>query len=610
MTMDILEYSNKIHANIEKHKFPYVGMVNNQLIGHTSMCKHCYQCGKIKAECTNPKNESKFCFFSWYSGGKIDDYNCYNYEANPYWRSVSNDYFYNRKASIIDMENQGIIPKIEVLDPTDKKDISEYFFKPYSVFVLTDENLDEEKLKKDHPILSSTPVEKLIVKVPRIEDDKELFDFLLNKIRTNLKLAFMPHLVLDVFKDEEYNLKVKHALNDAFSDFLCDVNTRLTQARPIQINEIMNMSWLNYSYSWVDFKDSLKDKGKSILCISGGPTINSQIEWIKLNRDKFIVFCVATIAEVLFKNGITPDLIGTIEMKDSNKAYLDVLKKYDLSNTYLLFEIDSFYDTVNTYEGDKIMVCADSLNLPITNQFFNENNSIDFQKHGTVAGLIYSFACLCSAKDIYLCGYDLSYNGTGLSHAAGTKDIHRIEVLENNGNYFVKDSGNLYLAEKTTSNDGSEIYTQQQFKTYKLRIEQEIEKYVIPTYNLADKGIKIEGCVYKKLDDVELEDCNFKLKDIAKNFNKKKIKDRDVKETLLSLYDEKYLIYENHYVIYSYIINQLQLNPTYNIDELVKKLYLSLKEKSEKEIKEYVDKSIKIFENRKINEKKLKEKRS
>jgi hypothetical protein len=253
------------------------------------------------------------------------------------------------------------------------------------------------------------------------------------------------------------------------------------------------------------------------------------------------------------------------------------------------------------------MVCADALNLPIINQFFNENNSIDFQKHGTVAGLIYTFACLCKAEDIYLIGYDLSYIGTGASHAEGTKDIHGIEIVENNGNYFVNEAGNLYLSEKTVSNDLTEIYITQQFKTYKLRIEHEIEKYKINTYNLSDKGIKIEGCTYRKLDELKLEDSNFKLKDVAKNFTKKKIKDRDVKETLLSLYNNQHLIYENHYVIYSYLINQLQLNPSYDKEDLVRKLYKSLQEKSEKEIKEYVDKSIKIFEKRKIDQKKRKE---
>jgi len=82
--------------------------------------------------------------------------------------------------------------------------------------------------------------------------------------------------------------------------------------------------------------NELKDiyKGKTALIVSAGPTLDLNIETIKRNRDKVVIFCVGTAIKALIKNGITPDFLNMIEVNDCS-GQLDGL---DLSNVNLILE--------------------------------------------------------------------------------------------------------------------------------------------------------------------------------------------------------------------------------------------------------------------------------
>jgi len=82
--------------------------------------------------------------------------------------------------------------------------------------------------------------------------------------------------------------------------------------------------------------NELKDiyKGKTALIISAGPTLDSNIETIKKNRNKVVIFCVGTAIKALMKNGITPDFLNMIEINDCS-GQTDGL---DLSKVNLILE--------------------------------------------------------------------------------------------------------------------------------------------------------------------------------------------------------------------------------------------------------------------------------
>ena len=53
--------------------------------------------------------------------------------------------------------------------------------------------------------------------------------------------------------------------------------------------------------------------GQTALIIAAGPSLNENIEKIKANRDKFVIFAVNKVLRVLEANGITPDFVVCLD---------------------------------------------------------------------------------------------------------------------------------------------------------------------------------------------------------------------------------------------------------------------------------------------------------
>jgi hypothetical protein len=590
------EYIKKMHTNVNKKPFPFVDVIKGQVIGYTSQCKHCFQCGRIKAECTHPKADVKFCLFSWYSGDRIPDHLCYNYEANPNWKSVSTDYFFNRKAVIKDLETKEKI-KVDKTFYEETNKLNEMIYKPYGIYIIGSEKVDIEKIKTDYPFLTQTPVKKLIFPIPVIEDEAKLHEYIFNKTLEMIDFSFLPNIKIKSNEiDDNYFQKVCKIINDIESFMSMNLVTRLNHSEEIQINEIMNLSWINSSYWAYDFKESCK--GKNILCIAGGPSLNSQLDWIKTNRNKFIIFSATTVANILFEKGIIPDLIGNIDMKVANRLYLEAISKYDLSQTKLLFELDSNYETINYYKGEKITLIADIDNMPIVqNEFPDENYKVP--KSGTVSNMLYSFAVMCKPNAIYLAGYDLCYN-PGNTHVEGAKYNRKVEIVINNDRYWLKNGDSLEPLYEIKDNLGNRTFITEQFQTYFEDLVGLIKNNSIKTYDLASNGSKKENAEYIDINNIKIQNDSY-FSDVYLNLNKKRFKDKFVRKLISNAIEKEdnKAVLENHKSSYTYQVKQLLLNPYLEYQNKTNLLYEKMQKEATKEMKVYVDKSLKLFDERK-----------
>jgi hypothetical protein len=195
-------------------------------------------------------------------------------------------------------------------------------------------------------------------------------------------------------------------------------------------------------------------------------------------------------------------------------------------------------------------------------------------------------------------GYDLCYYN-GNTHAEGTKFCNKMEILEQNGNYFMNNmNGSVFILEKTKNNIGEDVYTTEQFKNYLKSIENSSRDYKIPTYDLCPKSIKKDGIEYKDISTVLIED-NSNFNDIISTISKKKYKNKFVKELIMEPVDiqDKETI-ENQYVVYTYLVNQIQNNEYLNYNNLCATLYNKLLKKGLTEIKKYATMSLEMFQKR------------
>ena len=151
----------------------------------------------------------------------------------------------------------------------------------------------------------------------------------------------------------------------------------------------------------------LKDiyKGKTALIVSAGPSLDLDIETIKENRDKVIIFCVGTAFKTLAINGITPDFVNIIENADCSGQLLG----FDLSEINLITEP---YTHNATYLSNVKRNFIFASKLADVNNYWASVTGVDISPyivHGTV-----SYSALASAKmlgfsRLILVGQDLAY---------------------------------------------------------------------------------------------------------------------------------------------------------------------------------------------------------
>jgi len=184
---------------------------------------------------------------------------------------------------------------------------------------------------------------------------------------------------------------------------MADYNT----LRRLVANSIeMMIRNLPYTFEQTPLNE-LKDvyKGKTALIVSAGPTLDLNIETIKKNRNKVVIFCVGTAMKALMKNGITPDFLNMIEVNDCSGQ----LSGLDLSNVNLVLEP---YTNTSIHKLKTKRKFSFATGSSHANECWGKITGVDVS-HYVAKGSV-SYEALFSAKilgftRIILVGQDLAY---------------------------------------------------------------------------------------------------------------------------------------------------------------------------------------------------------
>jgi hypothetical protein len=519
------------------------------------------------------KCDSKFCVYGWYTGGLVPDLLCNWFEPNPNWRSISANYFVSRRVMIEQLIKEGKL-KADFTEQSLSIDaIGEYMFKPINVFILgSDDETTEEKIKEKWPFLSQG-VGKPIYKIRYDEDLDAITHDLTNQITSVPNIGMVPNLVLN-WKElpDGYLNTVLKVIKDFESVQSVNIATRLMHSEQIQENEFLNLAWLNNSIWAYDLIDKFKDK--TILCIAGGPSLSENLDLIREHQDKFIIIAVSTVAEKLFQNGITPHIIATIDMKPYNQVYLDRLTPEQQKQTALLFEIDAYHGTIDSWKGKRILLAADVNRNPGT-QILTEylNINFDLPKSGTVSNMIYNFARLLGAKQILIAGYDFCYTKPQ-THIDGVVSGQSIKIVQSGNQRFLQmgDSNCVEEALEVETYTGDYTYTSKAFYTYLVELEFRVKDANIPTYELSPNTAKKKGVEQRPLTDF----IGDPVGEVIFNEQEKKLTNHTVKTILknpIKGKNKKDIRY-NHVTKIVYMLKQYTTFPALISDKIVEKLNL------------------------------------
>ncbi|MBN2544944.1 MAG: motility associated factor glycosyltransferase family protein, partial [Spirochaetes bacterium] len=168
-------------------------------------------------------------------------------------------------------------------------------------------------------------------------------------------------------------------------------------------NIIFNLS--NYINS--NNLNSLKDtaKGMTAILAAGGPNLEKTIGFIKKNKDFAVIISVDTAYKYLLKNGITPDILVTIDPQFWNYKYLENIK---INNTIIVTDSSVYYKVLQIADADNYFIGSSI--FPIIGYFDAKSAARGtLAAGGSVATTAFDTARIIGSSEIILTGLDLSY---------------------------------------------------------------------------------------------------------------------------------------------------------------------------------------------------------
>ncbi len=229
---------------------------------------------------------------------------------------------------------------------------------------------------------------------------------------TKISLSFLPSYKALFYQDILNIIKI---IQKAQGQHFAAQNTLIKNAPKAIFNSFKNLKNIIKNPNIQDLKDLYENKDMTALCLSAGPSLKENIEIIKENQDKFIIFAVNPTIKLLQQYNIKPDFIVDIEVGDT-------VRQFDTINTKdYYFILESFCSfIISQMETKKTFNYISDANF--INPWIRDCLKIDddLKTLGTVSYTALMSAYIMGFDRIILCGQDLAYKD-GKCYAKGSQ---------------------------------------------------------------------------------------------------------------------------------------------------------------------------------------------
>ena len=302
------------------------------------------------------------------------------------------------------------------------------------------------------------------------------------------------------------------------------------------------------------FTNKLKDK--PVFIVGNGPSLDADIEYLKENQDKAIIFSCGTALCSLLHSGITPDF--HVEMERTKMVYDWIIP---IGMTDKLKEINII--SLNTVHTDALKLFKNAYLMPkpkdggmdFLYQFISAEKFTPIMCcNPTVTNAATAAASYMGFKTLYLFGVDYGYKSVTEHHAKGS-----LYYKEDFIGFTEKMSGDFQVK----GNFCDEVYTSQVFDSSKGVLEILLESNPEMTcYNCSD-GAMVELTIPLKSTDIEsfepIEDKRTALELLLKNaFDKNELGARNYTKTFIKQIPRLKVIIEKVIEITSIQVNDRQ----------------------------------------------------
>lgn len=211
-------------------------------------------------------------------------------------------------------------------------------------------------------------------------------------------------------------LKVNRFMNDAIKQCIQEIGNDCTDALTGINQTTKNIPQMLKNLAISSIIKARKNKVKSAIIVSTGPSLAKQLPLLKKVREHASVICVDASYPILKKEGIVPDYVVSIErVPATSKFYNSTPNEFDKD---IIFVISSLMheDTVATMEGRNVSYTMRPLNYE---RGFKDKDFGYMGSGPSAAHLGFDLALALGHKKAILIGQDLAFGDNGTSHSKG-----------------------------------------------------------------------------------------------------------------------------------------------------------------------------------------------
>lgn len=313
-------------------------------------------------------------------------------------------------------------------------------------------------------------------------DLDELLDKVSNTYLSKDKVEIVYLQNYAVVKNKELLLLTQRIFETCKSK-LVDVSTIAKFSETWLINTLENINKINNQNCYL--LSDLEDKfiGQTAIVLGAGPSLNDNIDKIKANRNRFVIFAVNKVVKYLEQKGITPDFIVCLDARNMSRT-LDVDPQY-LARTNCIMDLrvdkeifDKQFKKVFVNFSDTDFIIS---KLAKTNDFIKI-----YESGGTSTLLAFVSAVKLGFSKIILAGIDLAFKDDVI-YADG-QVLNRISQDE-----IMVDSVKKTLV-KVKSVNGDFVYTRDDYQAFIHQFGEVIKNLKYSNvYNISTFGAEISG---------------------------------------------------------------------------------------------------------------------
>jgi len=353
----------------------------------------------------------------------------------------------------------------------------------------------EPDLKLLHFVLSNVDISEHLAsgRVYITNDLDELINKLSSSFLTKDRVEIVYLQNYAIIKNKEL-LMLTQKVFDACKSKMVDINTITRFSKKWLLNTISNIANINEKNVYLLSDLENKFKGKVALIAGAGPSLADNIENIKTNREKFIIFALNKNAEYLYKNEVIPDFIVCLDAENMDRTLAN-LNNF-LPNTNAIIDIRTDCSVLNK-NFKKVFV-----NFSETDFFIKKlskyNEGIKFyESGGSASTLALTAAVKMGFSKIVFAGIDLAFKDN-IIYAYG-ESMQRISQEQ-----IIVDRIKKNLV-KVKSVNGGLVYTREDYQAFIHHFETLIKELEFSEiYNISSFGAFIEGVKNVSFDDLSL----------------------------------------------------------------------------------------------------------